>query len=239
MLFVDTDAWVHLVCAVWSAETFATECGSLVSLRSAITRGKMVCSSSSLHLWLISAGFGVIATAHTNILHCDWHDFEQMKCSMCDRRGATMGCRYRRCPQNYHYACAVKGNCIFRTSGHVFCEQHHEAGMADAKPFTDFTYPHHLGMCRGGGHIPFSSCAGNTRPILSLPFTSKGQFFLSVCEFPACTDLLCCPLVEFVVFDANGSSEEYTGWTVPWRHDVIRHVSIQALEVLTVPFCPP
>lgn len=99
-----------------------------------------------------------------------------------------MGCRYRRCPQNYHYACAVKDNCIFRTSGHVFCEQHHEAGMADAKPFTDFTYPHHLGMCRGGGHYSLLLLrrqykSSNLATFNQKPMIKKQHF--CACKIPA------------------------------------------------------
>ncbi|XP_033122773.1 uncharacterized protein LOC117121643 [Anneissia japonica] len=47
-----------------------------------------------------------------------------LRCELCDRTGATVGCNTRGCPANYHFMCARKKNAFFLEDKKVFCWQH-------------------------------------------------------------------------------------------------------------------
>lgn len=46
-----------------------------------------------------------------------------IKCSKCGIKGATVGCNYKNCGEQYHFQCA-KSVCDFRIDKSVFCPQH-------------------------------------------------------------------------------------------------------------------
>ncbi|XP_071959172.1 histone-lysine N-methyltransferase 2A-like isoform X2 [Antedon mediterranea] len=47
-----------------------------------------------------------------------------LRCEVCDRQGATVGCNTRGCPANYHFMCAREKNAFFLEDKKVFCWQH-------------------------------------------------------------------------------------------------------------------
>lgn len=46
-----------------------------------------------------------------------------IKCSKCGMKGATVGCNYKNCGEQYHFQCA-RSMCEFRVDKRVFCPQH-------------------------------------------------------------------------------------------------------------------
>lgn len=46
-----------------------------------------------------------------------------IKCSKCGMKGATVGCNYKNCGEQYHFQCA-RSVCEFRIDKRVFCPQH-------------------------------------------------------------------------------------------------------------------
>ncbi|XP_052063462.1 uncharacterized protein LOC127703085 isoform X2 [Mytilus californianus] len=91
LLYTGQDDWVHINCALWSAEVYEQgRDGSLQNVHEAVSRGK------------------------------------KMKCDICQRAGATVGCCTRGCPANYHFMCARTDGCLFQDDKKVFCSQHKE-----------------------------------------------------------------------------------------------------------------
>lgn len=47
-----------------------------------------------------------------------------IRCSHCDKKGASVGCCNRSCPESYHFSCARASNCIFFEDKSLFCANH-------------------------------------------------------------------------------------------------------------------
>lgn len=47
MLFAGADEWVHINCALWSAETYENDDGVLINVHSAMTRGRKLVGVAS------------------------------------------------------------------------------------------------------------------------------------------------------------------------------------------------
>ncbi|KAK3581005.1 hypothetical protein CHS0354_013899 [Potamilus streckersoni] len=90
LLYSGQDDWIHINCALWSAEVYEDSNGSLQNVQEAYSRGKM------------------------------------LKCDLCQKSGATVGCNTRGCPANYHFMCARGDNCVFQEDKKVFCKFHHD-----------------------------------------------------------------------------------------------------------------
>lgn len=48
----------------------------------------------------------------------------KIKCTVCQNRGATVGCNVKSCGEHYHYPCARSINCAFMTDKTVYCPAH-------------------------------------------------------------------------------------------------------------------
>ncbi|XP_049845243.1 histone-lysine N-methyltransferase trithorax-like [Schistocerca gregaria] len=48
----------------------------------------------------------------------------QIRCDHCGKRGASVGCCTRNCPETFHFPCARKVNCTFMDDKNVFCPSH-------------------------------------------------------------------------------------------------------------------
>ncbi|GCC20758.1 hypothetical protein chiPu_0019325, partial [Chiloscyllium punctatum] len=46
------------------------------------------------------------------------------KCAFCQKTGATTGCHRVRCPNTYHFACAIRARCMFFKDKTMLCSQH-------------------------------------------------------------------------------------------------------------------
>eukprot|EP00897_Mesotaenium_endlicherianum_P003752 jgi/Mesen1/3404/ME000192S02573 len=70
-----------------------------------------------------------------------------LRCSRCNRPGATLGCRVERCPRTYHLPCARYDLCVFdHTHYLIACPEHsyrYQARLRSA---------HGFGAARGGQH---------------------------------------------------------------------------------------
>ncbi|XP_060599065.1 histone-lysine N-methyltransferase 2A-like, partial [Ruditapes philippinarum] len=49
---------------------------------------------------------------------------KMLRCDLCDKAGATVGCNTKGCKSNYHFMCARKDQCRFQEDKKVFCKQH-------------------------------------------------------------------------------------------------------------------
>lgn len=48
----------------------------------------------------------------------------QMRCEHCGKRGASVGCCAKNCPESYHFSCARKAKCTFMDDKNVYCPTH-------------------------------------------------------------------------------------------------------------------
>lgn len=56
-----------------------------------------------------------------------------IRCSHCDKKGASVGCCNRSCPESFHFSCAHASNCIFLEDKSLFCANHRK-DVEDSKP---------------------------------------------------------------------------------------------------------
>lgn len=49
---------------------------------------------------------------------------KKIKCTVCQNRGATVGCNVKSCGEHYHYPCARSIDCSFMTDKTVYCPAH-------------------------------------------------------------------------------------------------------------------
>nr|XP_046244986.1 histone-lysine N-methyltransferase 2A isoform X2 [Scatophagus argus] len=90
LLYIGQNEWTHVNCALWSAEVFEDDDGSLKNVHMAVLRGK------------------------------------QLRCEMCQKPGATVGCCLTSCTSNYHFMCARQCNCVFLEDKKVYCPKHRD-----------------------------------------------------------------------------------------------------------------
>ncbi|XP_027473425.1 histone-lysine N-methyltransferase 2B isoform X4 [Zalophus californianus] len=88
LLYIGQNEWTHVNCAIWSAEVFEENDGSLKNVHAAVARGR------------------------------------QMRCELCLKPGATVGCCLSSCLSNFHFMCARASYCIFQDDKKVFCQKH-------------------------------------------------------------------------------------------------------------------
>ncbi|XP_029433191.1 histone-lysine N-methyltransferase 2B [Rhinatrema bivittatum] len=88
LLYIGQNEWTHINCAIWSAEVFEENDGSLKNVHAAVARGR------------------------------------QMRCDLCQKPGATVGCCLAACLSNFHFMCARASRCIFQDDKKMFCENH-------------------------------------------------------------------------------------------------------------------
>ncbi|XP_078418992.1 G2/M phase-specific E3 ubiquitin-protein ligase isoform X2 [Cetorhinus maximus] len=50
----------------------------------------------------------------------------RMKCRVCKKRGASIGCAIAKCPKSFHFPCGVENQCIFQFTGQFasYCWEH-------------------------------------------------------------------------------------------------------------------
>lgn len=53
------------------------------------------------------------------------------KCSLCQRTGATGSCNRMRCPNVYHFACAIRAKCMFFKDKTMLCPMHKIKGPCE------------------------------------------------------------------------------------------------------------
>ncbi|XP_053547112.1 histone-lysine N-methyltransferase 2A [Bombina bombina] len=90
LLYIGQDEWTHVNCALWSAEVFEEDDGSLKNVHMAVIRGK------------------------------------QLRCELCQKLGATVGCCLNSCTSNYHFMCSRQKNCVFLEDKKVYCQKHRD-----------------------------------------------------------------------------------------------------------------
>ncbi|XP_056399765.1 histone-lysine N-methyltransferase 2A [Hyla sarda] len=90
LLYIGQDEWTHINCALWSAEVFEDDDGSLKNVHMAVIRGK------------------------------------QLRCELCQKLGATVGCCLTSCTSNYHFMCSRIKNCVFLEDKKVYCQKHRD-----------------------------------------------------------------------------------------------------------------
>lgn len=48
----------------------------------------------------------------------------QIRCTVCDKKGASVGCCYKNCTLTYHFLCAKKASCVFLQNRTIYCHNH-------------------------------------------------------------------------------------------------------------------
>ena len=59
-----------------------------------------------------------------------------IRCTGCGKKGASVGCCNRNCPEAYHFPCARAGRCVFMENKTVYCLAH-QGEADDSKPLVD------------------------------------------------------------------------------------------------------
>ncbi|XP_060107615.1 histone-lysine N-methyltransferase 2A [Heteronotia binoei] len=102
LLYIGQNEWTHVNCALWSAEVFEDEDGSLKNVHVAVIRGK------------------------------------QLRCELCLKSGATVGCCLASCTSNYHFMCSRAKNCVFLEDKKVYCQRHRDLIQGEVVPEKGF-----------------------------------------------------------------------------------------------------
>ncbi|XP_042333287.1 histone-lysine N-methyltransferase 2A isoform X2 [Sceloporus undulatus] len=102
LLYIGQNEWTHVNCALWSAEVFEDDDGSLKNVHMAVIRGK------------------------------------QLRCELCQRPGATVGCCLTSCTSNYHFMCSRTKNCVFLEDKKVYCQRHLDLIKGEVVPENGF-----------------------------------------------------------------------------------------------------
>ncbi|XP_063233584.1 histone-lysine N-methyltransferase trithorax [Bacillus rossius redtenbacheri] len=66
-----------------------------------------------------------------------------IRCRLCRKKGASVGCCYRNCIETYHFPCAMKAKCAFMDDKSVYCSAHVEEAIVGKKMAltSDFDLP--------------------------------------------------------------------------------------------------
>ncbi|RZF40075.1 hypothetical protein LSTR_LSTR002478 [Laodelphax striatellus] len=62
-----------------------------------------------------------------------------IRCVGCGKRGASVGCCYKNCPESYHLQCARMGNCGFMEDKTIYCNMH--KGVSRSRPLLPKDFP--------------------------------------------------------------------------------------------------
>ncbi|XP_016102847.1 uncharacterized protein [Sinocyclocheilus grahami] len=105
--------WLHEDCAIWSAGVFLVR-GKLYGLENAVRLAK-----ASVRFQIprsFSAPQPAVMTPNRFFIQV---------CSTCQRRGATLGCVFKGCPNKYHYTCALQSGCVLNEDNFSMkCRKH-------------------------------------------------------------------------------------------------------------------
>ncbi|XP_058050482.1 histone-lysine N-methyltransferase 2A isoform X5 [Ahaetulla prasina] len=113
LLYIGQNEWTHVNCALWSAEVFEEEDGSLKNVHVAVIRGKQLFDNQS----------------NMPILQ---------RCEFCQKSGATVGCCLATCTSNYHFMCSRAKNCVFLEDKKVYCPRHKDLIKGEIVPENGF-----------------------------------------------------------------------------------------------------
>ncbi|KAL8173427.1 UNVERIFIED_CONTAM: Histone-lysine N-methyltransferase 2A [Gekko kuhli] len=127
LLYIGQNEWTHVNCALWSAEVFEDDDGSLKNVHMAVIRGKQLSVK-----WTLARG---AKSLHEGIRVQRWvclkHAIAGVKClegrcELCLKSGATVGCCLASCTSNYHFMCSRAKNCVFLEDKKVYCQRHRD-----------------------------------------------------------------------------------------------------------------
>lgn len=91
-----SEHWLHVDCAIWSAGVFLVR-GKLYGLEKAVRLAKASVRFRTHRFFNVRRS--AVMTLDRLFLQ---------GCSTCQKRGATLGCVFKGCPNKYHYTCAVQ-----------------------------------------------------------------------------------------------------------------------------------
>ena len=94
---VQTTAWVHARCGLWSSEVYEDEALRLCAVEKAIRRsGRMVRLGGCQRWSHVRCCYSVMRTVYVVCLP------RHQRCARCDESGATIGCNDKKCQKCYH-----------------------------------------------------------------------------------------------------------------------------------------
>ncbi|XP_061486138.1 G2/M phase-specific E3 ubiquitin-protein ligase-like [Rhineura floridana] len=94
----------------------------------------------------------------------------RLKCTVCKKKGASVGCVASRCKQSYHFPCGVERGCIFQFRENFPQGQALSAGVSFFRcPVGNYKDKFQHEMLRLGIHIPESPCPSSTAHLLACP----------------------------------------------------------------------
>lgn len=130
LLYIGQNEWTHVNCALWSAEVFEDDDGSLKNVHMAVLRGKQLVRQDTLSITSSHFIFNVyFLTDKYNLVFC------VQRCEKCQKPGATVGCCLTSCTSNYHFMCARQCHCVFLEDKKVYCSKHRDLIKGEVRNF--------------------------------------------------------------------------------------------------------
>lgn len=120
-------------CALWSAEVFEDDDGSLKNVHMAVIRGKQLVSMCILPLQKKTTDIhGSLLLESINFY---LYFLLLQRCEFCQKSGATVGCCLTSCTSNYHFMCSRAKNCVFLDDKKVYCQRHRDLIKGEVRFF--------------------------------------------------------------------------------------------------------
>lgn len=119
-MYIGQNEWTHVNCALWSAEVYEDDDGSLKNVHMAVLRGKQLVRHFDHHK------SHCIFSLYLLDKHLQPGVFCLQRCEKCQKPGATVGCCLTSCTSNYHFMCARQCHCIFLEDKKVYCPKHRD-----------------------------------------------------------------------------------------------------------------
>lgn len=124
LLYIGQNEWTHVNCALWSAEVFEDDDGSLKNVHMAVLRGKQLVRQDTLAITNSHFIFNVyLLDRHVQPV---FNLFSIQRCEKCQKPGATVSCCLTSCTSNYHFMCARQCHCVFLEDKKVYCPKHRD-----------------------------------------------------------------------------------------------------------------
>lgn len=119
-------------CALWSAEVFEDDDGSLKNVHMAVLRGKQLVRYGDRRRFPLS--YSIDGCSFTTCT------FFIQRCEKCQKPGATVGCCLTSCTSNYHFMCARQCHCVFLEDKKVYCPKHRDLIKGEVRTFKKKMY---------------------------------------------------------------------------------------------------
>lgn len=137
-MYIGQNEWTHVNCALWSAEVFEDDDGSLKNVHMAVLRGKQLVRHFVQHCSCSISNVYLLYRLLQPVVLCI------QRCEKCQKPGATVGCCLTSCTSNYHFMCARQCHCVFLEDKKVYCPKHRDLIKGEVRKLYYLPYNQNL-----------------------------------------------------------------------------------------------